>query len=283
MSGTLVGSPRTHNREVGARAPARDPIAALELRGDCGVYTARALPIDPGDLRRPGVLRDSAAVGSHHRDRTARDRERDVHRKPVETLQFFQVAPGMRVAELGAGAGYTTDLLAHAVGPTGTVLAQDTPNWDGADLKKVWEARLAEAALRNTTHVMRQWDDPLPPEASHLDAVYAVAVYHDAIAENASTEKMNAAVFRALKSGGTYAVIDNSAAPGAGASVASSLHRVEESFLRAQVERAGFRFAGGGDFLRNPTDGRDWNADPSANVPGKVHTQDRFALRFVKP
>src|SRR5437762_2539831 len=64
-------------------------------------------------------------------DRTERDRAMDEHRKPVEMLTFFELGPGMRVAELGAGGGYTTELLARAVGPTSVVFAQDTPNWDG--------------------------------------------------------------------------------------------------------------------------------------------------------
>ena len=40
-------------------------------------------------------------------------------------LAFFGVAPGMRVAELGAGGGYTTELLARTVGPNGTVYGQN--------------------------------------------------------------------------------------------------------------------------------------------------------------
>jgi predicted methyltransferase len=213
-------------------------------------------------------------------DRTDRDRAMDAHRKPVEMLTFFGVAPGQRVADLGAGGGYSTELFARAVGPAGAVFAQDTPDWDGPGLKKAWEGRLARPAMRNTTHWMRYWDDPLPPEAKDLDAVYSVAVYHDAIAEKRDTAKMNQAVFAALKPGGVYAIIDNSARPGTGAAEANTLHRIDEQFLRDEVQRAGFVLAGTADFLRNAQDPRDWNADSTVN---KIHTQDRFALKFVKP
>jgi len=213
-------------------------------------------------------------------DRTERDRTMDPHRKPVEMLTFFELGPGMRVAELGAGGGYTTELLARAVGPGGVVFAQDTPNWDGPGLRKVWEMRLARPALQNTKHVMRQWDDPLPPEARELDAVYSVAVYHDAIAEKQDTAKMNRAVFAALKSGGLYVIIDNSAAKGSGRAEADRLHRIDEQVVRDEAQQAGFKLIGEERFLRNPNDPRDWNADSGVN---KTHDQDRFALKFVKP
>ena len=213
-------------------------------------------------------------------DRTDRDVAMDSHRKPVQMLAFFGPSPGMRIGELGAGGGYSTELFARAVAPDGTVLAQNTPNWDGPRLQQLWTERLARPAMKNTTHLVRQWDDPFPPEAKDLDAVYSVAVYHDVIVEKSDTNQMNQAVFRALKPGGVYAIIDNSARPGSGAADCERLHRIDEQLVREQVTRAGFRLANEADFLRNASDPRDWNADSREN---KTHTQDRFALKFVKP
>lgn len=87
-------------------------------------------------------------------------------------------------------------------------------------------------------------------------------------------------MFAALRSGGVYAIIDNSAKGGAGAADAERLHRVDEQLVRDEVQKAGFRLAAEDGFLRNPEDPRDWNADSGVN---KTHTQDRFALKFVKP
>lgn len=214
-------------------------------------------------------------------DRTDRDRERDAHRKPAQLLTFIGVAPGMRVADLGAGGGYSTELLARAVGPSGVVVAQDTPNWDGPGLTKAWEARLARPALKNTTHVIRKWDDPLPPETKDLDVVTFVAAYHDVVAEKDDENKLNQAVFAALKPGGAYIVVDNSAKAGSGKAECERLHRIDEQVVRDEVQRAGFKLVAEGDFLRNPADARDWNADPGADA--RTHTQDLFVLKFVKP
>jgi predicted methyltransferase len=213
-------------------------------------------------------------------DRSSRDVEMDSHRKPVQMLAFFGPSPGMRVGEVGAGGGYSTELFARSVGPSGAVFAQDTPNWDGPGLQKAWERRLSGPAMKNTVHFVRVWDEPFPPDVKDLDAVYSVAVYHDAVAEKSDTSKMNAAIFKALKSGGIYAIIDNSAKQGSGRADCEKLHRIDEQMVRDEVTKAGFRAVDGDSFLRNDKDPRDWNADSSVN---KTHDQDRFAVKFVKP
>ena len=213
-------------------------------------------------------------------DRTPQDKEMDSHRKPVQMLAFFGTSPGMRVGEVGAGGGYSTELFARSVGPAGAVFAQDTPKWDGPGLQKAWERRLSGPAMKNTVHFVRQWDEPFPPEVKDLDAVYSVAVYHDAVAEKSDTGKMNEAIFKALKPGGVYAIVDNSARPGSGRDDCEKLHRIDEQVVRDEVTRAGFRVAGEDSFLRNGSDPRDWNADSGVN---KTHDQDRFAIKFVKP
>src|SRR5256885_8832652 len=57
-------------------------------------------------------------------ERSAADRTNDVRRKPVEMLSFIGVRPGMTVLDVSAGGGYTSELLARAVGPGGKVYAQ---------------------------------------------------------------------------------------------------------------------------------------------------------------
>src|ERR1700683_2039739 len=58
-------------------------------------------------------------------DRTADDKKLDAGRKPDQMLGFFGIAPGMQVADIFAGGGYTTELLSRAVGPTGKVYSQN--------------------------------------------------------------------------------------------------------------------------------------------------------------
>ena len=62
-------------------------------------------------------------------DRSEADRALDLGRHPVEMLELLALAPGMKVADLGAGPGYTTELLVRAVGPTGTVFMHNEPTW----------------------------------------------------------------------------------------------------------------------------------------------------------
>ncbi|HSN25875.1 MAG TPA: SAM-dependent methyltransferase [Kofleriaceae bacterium] len=215
-------------------------------------------------------------------DRDPGDRAKDPQRRPAELLAFAGIAPGMHVADLGSGTGYTSELLARAVGANGSVIAQDTPHWGGPWMERPWAARLAKPVMAHTTHVMLGWNEPLPADAHDLDVVTFVAAYHDVKAEKDDTAKLNSAVFAALKHGGTYIVIDNSAKPGTGTDACEPLHRIDEQVVRDEVTHAGFRLAATSDFMRQPKDTRDWNADPSAKDP-RVHTQDLFALKFVKP
>jgi predicted methyltransferase len=89
-------------------------------------------------------------------------------------------------------------------------------------------------------------------------------------------------VFAAQKQGGVYGIVDHSAAAGAGVKGAKSLHRIEESVLRREVEQAGFQLVARGDFLANPADTRDWSTSPST-AGERRGTSDRFVLKFKKP
>ena len=93
---------------------------------------------------------------------------------------------------------------------------------------------------------------------------------------------MNAAVFKALKPGGIFAIVDHSGRDGTGSTEAKTLHRIEEKVVRAEIEKAGFRLRNDGSFLRNANDPRDWSASPGA-AGEKRGTSDRFVLAFEKP
>lgn len=214
-------------------------------------------------------------------DREPDDREADVRRAPAALLLFIGVAPGMRVADIGAGFGYTTELLARAVGPTGEVYGQNPRFVLERFAEQGWSARLAKPVNANVVRVDREFGDPLPADVRDLDAVVNVLFYHDFEWMAVDRAAHNAAVFRALRPGGVYVLVDHSAKPGAGTSGSQTLHRIEESVLRAELEAAGFRLDGEADFLRNPSDTRDWNALPWQS--GREEQSDRFVLRFRKP
>jgi len=101
--------------------------------------------------------------------------------------------------------------------------------------------------------------------------------YHDLGFLGVDRAKMNAAAFKALKPGGFYVIADHAGRPGTGISESGTLHRIEEAFLRKEVEAAGFKLVAEGTFLRNPNDPRD------KNTPDPPQPKDEFVLKFVKP
>ncbi len=204
-------------------------------------------------------------------DRSASDRQTDGRRKPEPLLTFTGVRTGMKVLDVGAGGGYTTELLARAVGPQGVVYAQNTQP------REAFEKRMKTPAMENVVAVFRPFDDPAPPEARDLDLITMILIYHDVTYLPVDREKMNRRFFELLKPGGHLIIVDHSAKAGAGTSVGKSMHRIEEASLRHEVEAAGLKLEAEDDFLRNLNDPRE-----AAFFNMKMPT-DQFALKFVRP
>jgi len=210
-------------------------------------------------------------------DRSDADRQTDKRREPAKILAFAGVKEGMKVLDMEANAGYSTELFARAVGPTGTVYAQDPAAIIERFVKDKFDNRAKGAAMKNVVHVIRDFDDPIPPDASNLDMITFFYAYHDVTYMPVDRAKMNAKMFAALKPGGTLIIADHSAKPGEGTSVAKTLHRIEEATLRKEIEAAGFKFVAEGDFLHHPEDPRD------APVFKPAVPVDEFVLKYQKP
>lgn len=229
----------------------------------------------------PSVTEEAAEVSPEAiveaPDRTPQDREADERRQPARLLAFLDVGRAERVADLGAGAGYTTELLARAVGPAGTVYAQNNQMTLEKYVSESWPERLRREATKNVVRMDLEFESPFTAEARELDLVTFLFSYHDVIAQNGDRKKLNAAVFEALKPGGTYVVADHQAPPGTGLDAASSLHRIDEKLVREEIEAAGFKFIEGADFLADPNDD---GKEPSFKVGFKTN---RFILKFIKP
>jgi predicted methyltransferase len=187
----------------------------------------------------------------------------------------------MRVADLAAGAGYTAELLARAVGAGGVVYGQNSKFVLGF-AEAGWSARLATPAMKHVVRVDRELDDPLPAEAKNLDLVTMVLFYHDTVWLKTDRERMNEAVFVALKPGGRFLILDHSAKAGDGLSAVQSLHRIEESVVKDELQKAGFVLEAQSDAWRDASDTRDWSASPRTAGERRGHS-DRFALLFKKP
>src|SRR5579863_6746116 len=212
-------------------------------------------------------------------DRPAADKALDAGRRPDQIMAFYGIQPGMKVADVFAGGGYMTELYSRIVGSTGTVYSQNGPF--GEKFKKigdVWNARLKEPALKNVVAINKPFDAPdlLPVAPGSLDAVIIHLNYHDMVGFKLNRENVNAAVFKALKPGGIYGIVDHSAKAGTGDTETTTLHRIDEDFLIKDVEKAGFTLTGASAALRHPEDDRSWNVFKHRGET------DRFMLKFVK-
>ena len=209
-------------------------------------------------------------------DRSDADRQADKRRDPVPFLAFAGLRPGMKVLDMGAGAGYSTELDARAVGPAGEVYGQNPPDF-GERGKAAFAARLATPAMKNAVSLARPFDDPVPPDVHDLDVITFLFFYHDTTYMSVDRAQMDRKLFAALKPGGLLVIADHAAKAGADISVGKSLHRIDEAVLRREVEAAGFRLIAEGAFWSHPEDTRDFTTQrPTGPV-------DEFVLKYQKP
>ncbi len=224
-----------------------------------------------------------AAAAVANAGRLEADRAEDERRKPATALQFFQIAPGMTVFEIEAGAGWYTELLSHLVGPDGSVVMQN-PAGFRAFVGEQIDARLKDGRLANVRQSLSNFDALDSADAS-IDVVTWVQGPHELYylpsdgATLGDPDTSYAEIFRILKPGGVFAVIDHSAPPGAPTSTGNTLHRVDRAIVVSMAEKAGFTLEAESDFLANPEDTRTIGVfDPA--IRGRT---DQFALRFRKP
>src|SRR4051794_15402451 len=210
-------------------------------------------------------------------DRSDADRQTDQRRQPARMLAFTGVKTGMKVLDMDANAGYSTELLARAVGARGVVYAQDSAEVIERFVKDKFDIRAQKPAMRNVVHVIRAFDDPIPPDVGGLDLITFFFAYHDTTFMAVDRAVMNAKMFAALKPGGLLVVADHAARAGDGTSVGKTLHRIEESALRREIEAAGFKLIEEGGFLRHPEDPRD------AVVFRPAVPVDEFVHKYQKP
>jgi len=251
--------------------------AAFSRRYVIGAATVFAVGINCLDTRYASAQNTPDYAGLMAApDRSDADRVADKRRDPLPFLAFSGLTPGMRVLDMGAGAGYSTELVARVIGPAGTVYGQNPPdNFERA--RNAFATRAATPAMKNSIAVVRPYDDPLPAEVHDLDMITYLFFYHDTTYLNVDRAQMNRKLFAALKSGGFLVIADHSAKAGSDSSVGKTLHRIDEAMLRREVEGAGFKLVAEGNFWRNPSDPGDFSTQqPTGPV-------DNFVVKFQKP
>lgn len=215
--------------------------------------------------------------------RSADDLKRDALDHPADVLRLAAIKPGMHVVDFLAGDGYYSELLSELVGPGGHVLMYNDPSFEkwseGGAVKRV-----AGQRLPNVEHQVAALNTLQFPPAS-VDAVFLVKVYHDLywVDTTGAWPKVDTSsvldnIARAVKPGGVLVIVDHSAKPGTGATVASSLHRIDEAYARKDWESRGLKLVAHSDVLRKPQDARD----QLSYKPPALGNTDRFVLVFRK-
>jgi predicted methyltransferase len=211
------------------------------------------------------------------------DTTRDADRKPQQTLAFSGIKPGDQVADYVADSGYFTRLFSSVVGSKGHVYAVEPTAFFKFQSFPAAVAELQGYAVAHpnvTVTTAAALEGLRFPEK--LDLFWISRNYHDLhdkFMGPVDIAVFNRAVYAALKPGGFYVVLDHSAAPGAAADVTETLHRIESSTVRREVDAVGFKFDSESSILANPADPRTAKVfDPTI----RGHT-DQFILKFRKP
>lgn len=224
----------------------------------------------------------AAAVAAS--DRPADAIKLDESRKPAEVLKFMGLKRGDRALDLFTGSGYYAEIMARAVGPTGSVTAWEPSNFVSDKSKGEWTA--LHGRVPNTAILISSATSvSLPADAFDFAMIHLN--YHDTYWESAKygfprmdPEAFLRSVYQSIKPGGVIAVVDHAASAGGDTrAVVDKLHRIDPATAKADFERAGFVFEAQSDMLRNPADDHSKLVfDPS--IRGNT---DRFVYRFRKP
>ncbi len=208
------------------------------------------------------------------------ERERDAVRFPAEVLAFAQVGTGEKVGDYIMGGGYWTRILANAIGPRGRVYAFQPDEFIA--FRPAYGEEQAAAAAGRTNVTPLRGSIAAPPFPEPLDTIITVQNFHDLYigAMPAGTgPRAIAALFDALRPGGTLLVVDHSAAAGSGTSAANTLHRIDKQAAIAALTAAGFVLEAESPLYARPADPRTANVFDAA-IRGNT---DQFTLRFRRP
>jgi predicted methyltransferase len=272
-------------------APAQSPAVAKTMLGP--------------DPSRPRTLQ--AAVDGAWR--SPADRQRDVWRHPVQTLEFFTVRPGATVVELWAGAGWYTEILAPFLASTGGKLyeAQFQPRPDDPAAQLVIEdfktRFLGKPSLygRPELTAFGPTSGALCPPGS-ADVILCLRNFHNWMGAGLAEKALKDAL-AALKPGGVFGVEEHRAPDGAAQDTVAADGYVQQRYVVQLAEEAGFKLDAASDINANPADHHDhpfgvWTLPPTRRSsprgepanPNFDHSKydaigesDRMTLRFRKP
>ncbi|KFZ36987.1 hypothetical protein HR45_13155 [Shewanella mangrovi] len=205
--------------------------------------------------------------------------EQDKSRLPVKMVQFLNITPGMTVMDLGAGGGYSTEILSAAVGDKGTVYAQNNHHLEQMASGKIIQQLYSRIEAGKLDNVKAEiWEMDAIPLHNQLDLVFwgnNIHDYYHSIGEQGTLAILKN-VYAALKPGATFAVVDHIGTAG---NDNAKLHRIQPELIKAVLEKAGFVDAETSDIYHNAADSHELSVFDK-QIFG--HT-DRYFIKVKKP
>jgi predicted methyltransferase len=236
----------------------------------------------------------AALAGGH---RSEKNRVRDPHRHPLETLSFFGLRDDMTVVELAPGGGWYTEILGPVLKEKGKlVVTSGDPNGPadapGTKRAKDFQTFVGRPELFGKVQLAVF----APPDKVELgppgsaDMVVTFRNLHGWI-NNKSLDKVMAAALAVLKPGGILGVVEHRGKPGQDIKTGY----VDQAEAIKMIEAVGFKLVETSEINANPKDTKDhpegvWTLPPTLRLKEKdqekyvaIGESDRMTLKFMKP
>ena len=309
-----VLEPRTTQTDAPAIANASRPARALTLLLSALIVGAcAATPSAPStaqaqaqaqSLPAPSAQPASATLEAVLADprRSEKNRLRDSARHPLQTLQFFGLAPSATVVEIYPGGGWYTEILAPYLKTSGryyAALPYAAPGATGyvADSTRAFRERLASDPAAFDAVTVTAVSPPEHAEiapAGSADLVLTFRNVHNWMSAG-NAKGMFAAFFSALKPGGVLGVVEHRAASGTSIETMVKSGYVTEQQVIDYALAAGFTLEARSEINANAKDTKDypagvWTLPPVLRLKDvdrdkyvAIGESDRMTMRFRKP
>ena len=263
-------------------------IAMLLVACGPGLATANAAESAPAELT-------AIADGAH---RSTDNKARNAWRHPVETLEFFGLEKGQTVVEIWPAGGWYTEIIAPYLKDDGKYIAAGWDPDSPIEFIRIgvgkYQAMLAENPdlYGNVQMAVLMYPDNMDfLPANSVDAIYTFRNIHNWMGRGFADD-MFAAMYKALKPGGTLGVVEHRGNPDVPQDPKAASGYVNEEYAIAMAEKAGFKLVARSEINANPKDTKNyekgvWTLPPTLRGGDKpeyhaIGESDRFTLKFVK-
>lgn len=263
------------------------------IRSSCFVIILGYLALSPG-LNHAVAAVDEADVlaAMNQPGRLPADLQRDSRSKPEVVIPLLNLEHGDTVIDIFAGGGYYSELLARVVGSEGEAILHNSMGFEAWGVNGLTDRFADDRAPANINRHTRNGVNLMLTDES-VDAALIVMAIHDLYVipkryngqeyvrsgNPANSSYFLDQVLAALKPGGRFVVVDHQGNSDSDLESITDLHRLDETFIRSEIESHGFAFVDSSDALRNPDDDHD-RIVFDEDIQGRT---DRFVLVFEKP